>query len=33
VDASAGKGEILTEPSEEPRKFYVDGGDVEVIGH
>jgi type I restriction enzyme R subunit len=33
VDASAGQGEILTEPSEEPRKFYVDGGNVEVIGH
>jgi type I restriction enzyme, R subunit len=28
-----GQGEILTEPPEEPRKFYVDGGDVEVIGH
>lgn len=25
--------EIISAPSEEPRKFYVDGGDVEVIGH
>jgi type I restriction enzyme R subunit len=33
ADAAAGPGEILTEPSDEPRKFYVDGGDVEVIGH
>ncbi|MBS0365112.1 MAG: DEAD/DEAH box helicase family protein [Proteobacteria bacterium] len=32
VDAAA--GEILTATeSEEPRKFYVDGGSVEVIGH
>ena len=28
-----GRGEIITEPPAEPRKFYVDGGDVEVIGH
>jgi type I restriction enzyme R subunit len=36
VDATntdEGQGEILTETPEEPRKFYVDGGDVEVIGH
>lgn len=26
-------GEIVSEESGEPRKFYVDGGDVEVIGH
>lgn len=28
-----GQGEIITEPPDEPRKFYVDGGEVEVIGH
>ncbi|MEF8760393.1 MAG: DEAD/DEAH box helicase family protein [Candidatus Accumulibacter sp. UW25] len=28
-----GNGVILTEPSDEPRKFYVDGGEVEIIGH
>lgn len=33
TEADEGQGEILTEPPEEPRKFYVDGGDVEVIGH
>lgn len=33
TDTQDGRGEILTEPPEEPRKFYVDGGDVEVIGH
>ncbi|MGK2940547.1 MAG: EcoAI/FtnUII family type I restriction enzme subunit R [Immundisolibacter sp.] len=33
VDDECGQGEILTEPPEEPRKFYVDGGEVEVIGH
>lgn len=33
TEADAGQGEIITEPPEEPRKFYVDGGDVEVIGH
>lgn len=33
ADAAASRGEILTEPPEEPRKFYVDGGEVEVIGH
>ena len=27
------RGEILGEPPLEPRKFYVDGGKVEVIGH
>jgi type I restriction enzyme, R subunit len=26
-------GEIITDPPDEPRKFYVDGGTVEVIGH
>ncbi len=25
--------EILTDPPAEPRKFYIDGGEVEVIGH
>jgi len=30
---SAGNGEIITEPPVEPRKFYIDGGEVEVIGH
>ncbi len=30
---SRGKGEIITEPPAEPRKFYIDGGEVEVIGH
>jgi type I restriction enzyme R subunit len=28
-----GEGEIITDPPPEPRKFYVDGGTVEVIGH
>lgn len=28
-----GEGEIITEPPLEPHKFYVDGGEVEVIGH
>ncbi|MDX8128106.1 DEAD/DEAH box helicase family protein [Methylomonas sp. OY6] len=28
-----GEGEIITDPQQEPRKFYVDGGTVEVIGH
>ena len=28
-----GVGEIITEPPAEPRKFYIDGGEVEVIGH
>ncbi len=28
-----GPGEITSEESEAPRKFYVDGGQVEVIGH
>ena len=32
-ETDEGQGEILTGPPEEPRKFYVDGGDVEVIGH
>ena len=26
-------GIIITEPPVEPRKFYIDGGEVEVIGH
>ena len=26
-------GTIITEPPVEPRKFYIDGGEVEVIGH
>ena len=30
---SGGGGEIITEPPAEPRKFYIDGGEVEVIGH
>lgn len=25
--------EIISDPSDEPRKYYVDGGEVEVIGH
>ena len=29
----SGGGEIITEPPAEPRKFYIDGGEVEVIGH
>ncbi len=33
TETDDGQGEIITEPPEEPRKFYVDGGDVEVIGH
>ena len=33
TDTDDGQGKILTEPPEEPRKFYVDGGEVEVIGH
>jgi type I restriction enzyme R subunit len=33
TEVQSGPGEILTNPSEEPRKFYVDGGQVEVIGH
>jgi type I restriction enzyme R subunit len=32
-EAVAGVGEILTEAPGEPRKFYIDGGEVEVIGH
>jgi type I restriction enzyme R subunit len=28
-----GEAEITSEESDEPRKFYVDGGNVEVIGH
>ncbi|MGG7056609.1 EcoAI/FtnUII family type I restriction enzme subunit R [Nitrosomonas sp. ANs5] len=26
-------GELINEPPAEPRKYYIDGGDVEVIGH
>jgi type I restriction enzyme R subunit len=33
TEVDEGQGEILTEPPEDPRKFYVDGGEVEVIGH
>lgn len=33
TETDEGQGQIITEPPEEPRKFYVDGGDVEVIGH
>jgi len=29
----AGEGSIISEPPAEPRKFYIDGGEVEVIGH
>ncbi len=32
-DGGSGAGEIINEPPAEPRKFYVDGGEVEVIGH
>jgi len=28
-----GDGEIISDPPVEPRKFYIDGGQVEVIGH
>jgi type I restriction enzyme R subunit len=28
-----GVGHLLGEPPREPRKFYIDGGEVEVIGH
>jgi len=28
-----GVGHLLGEPTAEPRKFYIDGGEVEVIGH
>lgn len=30
---AGGEGDIITDPPLEPRKFYVDGGTVEVIGH
>ncbi|NGY04008.1 EcoAI/FtnUII family type I restriction enzme subunit R [Solimonas terrae] len=33
ADPDGGDAEILGDPFEEPRKFYVDGGEVEVIGH
>ena len=32
-EAPGGGGEIITDPPAEPRKFYIDGGEVEVIGH
>jgi type I restriction enzyme R subunit len=32
-DGESGAGEIINEPPAEPRKFYIDGGEVEVIGH
>jgi type I restriction enzyme, R subunit len=32
-ESAEGIGEILTEIADEPRKFYIDGGEVEVIGH
>lgn len=32
-DDTDDNGEIITEPPAEPRKFYIDGGEVEVIGH
>ncbi|WGS84073.1 DEAD/DEAH box helicase family protein [Methylomonas sp. UP202] len=32
-NTTGGEGEIITDPPQEPRKFYVDGGTVEVIGH
>ena len=28
-----GAGQLLGEPASEPRKFYIDGGEVEIIGH
>ncbi|MBI2782685.1 MAG: DEAD/DEAH box helicase family protein [Gammaproteobacteria bacterium] len=28
-----GAGDVISEPPVEPRKYYVDGGEVEVIGH
>lgn len=28
-----GGAEILTDPPAEPRKYYIDGGEVEIIGH
>ena len=28
-----GEAEILTDPPTEPRKYYIDGGEVEIIGH
>ena len=30
---SSDDGEIISDPPPEPRKFYIDGGEVEVIGH
>lgn len=32
-DDTNGTGEITSDPPMEPRKFYIDGGEVEVIGH
>ena len=31
--AGEGRAEMLTDTPAEPRKFYIDGGEVEVIGH
>jgi type I restriction enzyme R subunit len=28
-----GTGIVINEPNDEPRKYYIDGGEVEVIGH
>jgi len=33
VEPTEGGARILTEQPDEPRKFYVDGGEVEIIGH
>ncbi|WP_366919523.1 EcoAI/FtnUII family type I restriction enzme subunit R [Hydrocarboniphaga sp.] len=33
VEPADGDAEIITDPPDEPRKFYVDGGEVEIIGH
>jgi type I restriction enzyme R subunit len=32
-NSETGGGEIISDPPAEPRKFYIDGGEVEVIGH
>lgn len=32
-DDASNEGEIISDPPAEPRKFYIDGGEVEVIGH
>jgi type I restriction enzyme R subunit len=33
LDGDDGEGKFIDKPTAEPRKFYVDGGEVEVIGH